>query len=819
MSQRLNYDAEQLLLNGVRETAVRFASKSIEPEHLLLAILEKYKLKECFDSDRSRQKLTETLKKSLEAIRSDEAEHSVPLPPSPRYLEFLTRLSEKISSAPEDFCGDVFFLFRTAAETEDSLCRPFIANGRLFFPSAVKKQTTERIKTPKELEEEKRKNDFLLLHTKEMVAQALAGDFDPIVGREKEIERMIKILSRRRKNNPLLLGEAGVGKTALVEGLAQRIADGTVPDGLEDKKILRVDMGSILAGTKYRGEFEDRLKKLLQIVMERKNIILFIDEIHNIVGAGASEGAIDAVSILKPPLSRGDFQCIGATTVKEYRRWFESDAALIRRFQNIYVEEPDEKMTMEILQGIVRRYGEHHQVVYTHEALETAVFVSNRYLTDRFQPDKAIDLIDEAGAEKRMNRSEKPKEILNLEEKIQAHNLKKNRFVEEQRFEKAAKERDAILRLKSEKTAAEALWKNRSEQEFSVITTDDILHAVSVAAGIPAEKLAESEMHRLLHLEEELKRIVVGQEAAVAAISSAIRRSRVGLTSQQRPTGSFLFLGPTGVGKTYLAKTLADKLFGTPEALIRIDMSDYMEKHNVSKLVGAPPGFVGFEDGGILSGAVRRRPYCVVLLDEIEKAHPDVFHLLLQVLEEGELIDSHGHKVSFRNAVIIMTSNLGSKDLNKDSRVGFSTEKGWKSYSEIKQSAMAEAKRFLSPEFINRLDEIVVFDTLKEPQIREIVDLLCSEIIERMKNLGIRLKIDAAVRDELVKTGFDPAYGARTMRRALRTQIEDSLAMEILTHPEASAFECRRVKGKIVFRVTAVKTEDETQREHAIYEL
>ena len=819
MSQRLNYDAEQLLLNGVRETAVRFASKSIEPEHLLLAILEKYKLKECFDSDRSRQKLTETLKKSLEAICSDEAEHSVPLPPSPRYLEFLTRLSEKISSAPEDFCGDVFFLFRTAAETEDSLCRPFIANGRLFFPSAVKKQAAERIKTPKELEEEKRKNDFLLLHTKEMVAQALAGDFDPIVGREKEIERMIKILSRRRKNNPLLLGEAGVGKTALVEGLAQRIADGTVPDGLEDKKILRVDMGSILAGTKYRGEFEDRLKKLLQIVMERKNIILFIDEIHNIVGAGASEGAIDAVSILKPPLSRGDFQCIGATTVKEYRRWFESDAALVRRFQNIYVEEPDEKMTMEILQGIVRRYGEHHRVVYTHEAIETAVFVSNRYLTDRFQPDKAIDLLDEAGAEKRMNRSEKPKEILNLEEKIQAHNLKKNRFVEEQRFEKAAKERDAILRLKSEKTAAEALWKNRSEQEFSVITTDDILHAVSVAAGIPAEKLAESEMHRLLHLEEELNRIVVGQEAAVAAISSAIRRSRVGLTSQQRPSGSFLFLGPTGVGKTYLAKTLADKLFGSPEALIRIDMSDYMEKHNVSKLVGAPPGFVGFEDGGILSGAVRRRPYCVVLLDEIEKAHPDVFHLLLQVLEEGELIDSHGHKVSFRNAVIIMTSNLGSKDLNKDNRVGFSAEKGWKSYSEIKQSAMAEAKRFLSPEFINRLDEIVVFDTLKEPQIREIVDLLCSEIIERMKNLGIRLKIDAAVRDELVKTGFDPAYGARTMRRALRTQIEDSLAMEILTHPEASAFECRRVKGKIVFRVTAVKTEDETQREHAIYEL
>ena len=817
MSKRLNYDAEQLLLNGVRETAVRFAAKSIEPEHLLLAVLEKYKPRECFDSDRSRQKLTEELKKSVAQTAAGE-ERSLQLQPSRRYAGFLARLSEKISSAPEGFCGDVLFLFRTAAEAEDSPCRPFIADGRLFFPSAAKKESSERVRTPKELEEENRKNEFLSLYTKDMVAQAAAGDCDPIIGREKEIERMMKILSRRRKNNPLLLGEPGVGKTALVEGLAQRIAAGTVPDGLEDKRILRVDMGSVVAGTKYRGEFEDRLKKLIQIVTERSNIILFIDEIHTIVGAGGSEGAIDAANILKPPLSRGDFRCIGATTVKEYRRRIENDAALVRRFQNIYVEEPDEAMTREILFGIVRRYGEHHRVVYTREAIETAVSASNRYLTERFQPDKAIDLIDEAGAEKRIERSEKPAEILKLEEKIRARNAKKTAFVGRQCFEEAAKERDAVRRLESEKAAAEAQWRNRNAEQRSVVTADDILRVVSVAAGIPAEKLAESETLRLLHLEEELNRTVIGQEAAVAALSSAIRRSRVGLASERRPSGSFLFLGPTGVGKTYLAKTLAEKLFGSPEALIRVDMSDYMEKHNVSKLVGAPPGYVGFEDGGLLSGAVRRRPYCVVLLDEIEKAHPDVFHLLLQVLEEGELVDSLGHKVSFRNAVIIMTSNLGSKDLNKGGRLGFSAEKGWKSYAEIKQSATAEAKRFLSPEFINRLDEIVVFDSLKEPQIRGIVDLLCRELTERMKNIGIRLKIDAAVRDELVKTGFDPAYGARTMRRALRSQIEDPLATEILTHPEAAAFECRRVKGQTVFRVTAVKTEHETRQEQAVYE-
>lgn len=821
MHQRLNYDAEQLLLNEVRERALEFHSGRIEPEHLIYAALDKEKLNDCFDSERSRSKLILRLKRFFESITDE----SVSDPPySQRYRNYLDILSGKLALLPNGVRAGVPLLFRTAAETADSICRPLLENGNLVFFKA--NETDDTVRRPvRETEEDRKKEEFLSLFSKDMVAEAKRGEGDPIIGREKEIERVMKILSRRRKNNPILLGEPGVGKTALVEGLAQRIAAGNVPEGLQNRRILYLDMGAIVAGTKYRGEFEDRLKKLLQVVMEKGNIILFIDEIHTIVGAGGSEGAIDAANILKPPLSRGELQCIGATTVKEYRRRIEKDSALERRFQNVYIDEPDEEATKKILYGIVGRYADHHHVVYTGEAVETAVNASQRYITERFQPDKSIDLLDEAGAEKRIRQSEKPKTVVRLEEKIRQRKLRKNVLVDEQRFEEAAKERDRIKRLEGELAAAVAVWHRERSEERLPVTADDILRVVSTATGIPAEKLAESEAHRLLHLEEELNRVVIGQDKAVAAVASAIRRSRVGFASPQRPSGSFLFLGPTGVGKTYLAKTLAETLFGSSDALIRVDMSDYMEKHNVSKLVGAPPGYVGFEEGGMLSGMVRRRPYCVVLLDEIEKAHPDVFNLLLQVLEEGELIDSLGHKVSFRNAVIIMTSNLGSKDLNRAGQLGFSQEKGWKSYAEIKQSAMAEAKRFLAPEFINRLDEIVVFDSLKEPQIRQIADLLCRETVERLAKNGITLKIAAAVRDELVATGFDPVYGARTMRRAIRTRIEDPLALECLRHPEADKVECRMQKGEIVFRLTAgtaptPPTENtETAKEQPVHEL
>ena len=821
MHQRLNYDAEQLLLNEVRERALEFHSGRIEPEHLIYAALDKEKLNDCFDSERSRSKLILRLKRFFESITDE----SVSDPPySQRYRNYLDILSGKLALLPNGVRAGVPLLFRTAAETADSICRPLLENGNLVFFKA--NETDDTVRRPvRETEEDRKKEEFLSLFSKDMVAEAKRGEGDPIIGREKEIERVMKILSRRRKNNPILLGEPGVGKTALVEGLAQRIAAGNVPEGLQNRRILYLDMGAIVAGTKYRGEFEDRLKKLLQVVMEKGNIILFIDEIHTIVGAGGSEGAIDAANILKPPLSRGELQCIGATTVKEYRRRIEKDSALERRFQNVYIDEPDEEATKKILYGIVGRYADHHHVVYTGEAVETAVNASQRYITERFQPDKSIDLLDEAGAEKRIRQSEKPKTVVRLEEKIRQRKLRKNVLVDEQRFEEAAKERDRIKRLEGELAAAVAVWHRERSEERLPVTADDILRVVSTATGIPAEKLAESEAHRLLHLEEELNRVVIGQDKAVAAVASAIRRSRVGFASPQRPSGSFLFLGPTGVGKTYLAKTLAETLFGSSDALIRVDMSDYMEKHNVSKLVGAPPGYVGFEEGGMLSGMVRRRPYCVVLLDEIEKAHPDVFNLLLQVLEEGELIDSLGHKVSFRNAVIIMTSNLGAKDLNRAGQLGFSQEKGWKSYAEIKQSAMAEAKRFLAPEFINRLDEIVVFDSLKEPQIRQIADLLCRETVERLAKNGITLKIAAAVRDELVATGFDPVYGARTMRRAIRTRIEDPLALECLRHPEADKVECRMQKGEIVFRLTAgtaptPPTENtETAKEQPVHEL
>ena len=799
MHQRLNYDAEQLLLNDVREQALKFRSSRIEPEHVIYAALEKEKLDDCFDSDRTRGKLMTSLKSFFESIEDE----SVLNPHfSQRYRDYLDTLSGKIAVLPEGVKADVLFLFRTAAEAPDSLCRSLIESGHLIFRNENETGHSARV-SPKESEEDRKKEEFLSHFSRDMVAEALRGEGDPIIGREKEIERVMKILSRRRKNNPILLGEPGVGKTALVEGLAQRIASGNVPEGLLNRRILYLDMGAIVAGTKYRGEFEDRLKKLLQVVMEKGNIILFIDEIHTIVGAGGSEGAIDAANILKPPLSRGELQCIGATTIKEYRRRIEKDSALERRFQNVYVDEPDDEATKKILYGIIERYGEHHHVIYTKEAVDTAVSASQRYITERFQPDKAIDLLDEAGAEKRIRQSEKPKEILRLEERIRQRKLKKNSYVEEQRYEQAAAERNRIKKLEGELAAAVAVWHRERSEERTPVTADDILRVVSTATGIPAEKLAESEAHRLLHLEDELNRVVIGQEKAVAAIASAIRRSRIGFASPQRPSGSFLFLGPTGVGKTYLAKTLAETLFGSSDALIRVDMSDYMEKHNVSKLVGAPPGYVGFEEGGMLSGMVRRRPYCVVLLDEIEKAHPDVFNLLLQVLEEGELIDSLGHKVSFRNAVIIMTSNLGSKDLNRSGQLGFSQDKGWKSYAEIRQSAIAEAKRFLAPEFINRLDEIIVFDSLKEPQVRRIADILCRETIERLAKTGITLKIAPAVRDELVKTGFDPVYGARTMRRAIRTRIEDPLALECLMHPEVDKIECRLQKGEIVFRLSS----------------
>lgn len=809
MYKRLTYEAEQFLLTGAREVAIRFSSPHIEVEHLLLGLLERFGCKDFFDNVKSHSKLMSTLKTFLEERGVKEELKDRPF--SEKYQEYLSNLSIKLSALENNKKGDPYFLFQQAISFSP-FTKELLEKGKISIEKYNNIQNLH-FETLKQREENAKNNQFLSNFTKNMVEVARQGGCDPIIGREKELERTIKILSRRRKNNPILLGEPGVGKTALVELLSQRIASKDVPDFLQDKEILHLDMASVVAGTKYRGEFEERLKKLLQIVMERRNVILFIDEIHTIVGAGGSEGAIDAANILKPPLSRGDLQCIGATTVKEYRKRIEKDSALERRFQNVYIEEPNEEATKEILYGIMDYYGTHHHVVYTKEAIETAVKASQRYLTERFQPDKAIDLLDEAGAEKRIAQSEKPHSILKLEEKLRLRNLKKEQLVSQQAYEEAIKERDRIARLQSDLTVATQQWQRERGEAKVLVEAEDVLRVVSTATGIPVERLAESEAQRLLRLEDELNAIVVGQEKAVGAIASAIRRSRVGFSSPQRPLGSFLFLGPTGVGKTYLAKTLAENLFGSSDALIRIDMSDYMEKHNVSKLVGAPPGYVGFEEGGMLSGLVRRRPYCVVLLDEIEKAHPDVFHLLLQVLEEGELVDSLGHKVSFRNAIIIMTSNLGSKDLSRTAQLGFSQEKGWKSYAEIKQSALSEAKRFLSPEFINRLDEIIVFDALKEPQIRKIVDILCQETIDRLAQNGLQLKIPSPVRDHLVNIGYDPIYGARTMRRVLRSQIEEPLALQCLINGKAKKIECKMSKGEVSFHFSSEEVVQEESHE------
>ncbi len=610
---------------------------------------------------------------------------------------------------------------------------------------------------------------------------AAEGKLDPVVGRQKEIERVTQILARRTKNNPVLVGEPGVGKTAVVEGLAQRISSGQVPELLHGKQIYTLDLAALVAGSKYRGEFEERLKKVMKEIGQRGDIILFIDEIHNLVGAGAAEGAIDAASILKPALARGELQTVGATTLDEYRKYLERDSALERRFQKVLVEQPSVEETEQILRGLRERYEEHHKVTITDEALEAASVLSDRYISERFLPDKAIDLIDEAASRMRIRTMTAPPSFRELEDEIEGVRKDKEAAIEAQEFEKAANLRDTERRLTNKKRDLEEEWKAADAPRPS-IGEEEIADIVSMWTGIPVFKLTEEEAQKLLRMEDELHKRVIGQEAAIASVSRAIRRARAGIKDPKRPAGSFIFLGPSGVGKTELARTLAEFLFGDEQALIQVDMSEYMEKHAVSRLVGSPPGYVGYDEGGQLTEQVRRKPYSVILLDEVEKAHPEVFNILLQILEDGRLTDAQGRVVDFRHAIVIMTSNIGAATISRSTPLGFSIaeEGGGMNYEEMKRRIMSELKQVFRPELINRIDEIIVFHQLTKDEIKQIIDLLIVRLQKQMAEQGVSLQLTDAAKDLLVDEGYDPAMGARPLRRAIQRLLEDPLSDELL---------------------------------------
>jgi len=773
-----------------REEAERHQNDYLGTEHLVLAILR--------ESDGIALMILKKMGLSTEQIRL-EIERNLPgggttmtfgeIPFSPRVKKVIEYGVEEARLLGHNHIGSEHLLLGLLREEEGIGGKILRSLGANLLTARQLTVTFLRKSAPRE-RDRKSNTPALDEFGRDLTQLAQEGQLDPVIGRADEIERVLQILSRRSKNNPVLIGESGVGKTAIVEGLAQRIVQSEVPDNLLSRRVIALDLGSLVAGTKYRGQFEERLKVVMKEIVQAGNIIIFIDELHTLVGAGAAEGSIDASNMLKPALSRGEIQCIGATTLDEYRKHIEKDGALKRRFQPIHVQPPSLDETVMIIQGLRDRYEEHHGVEITEEAIVEAVKLSDRYITDRFLPDKAIDLIDETGSRAKLQTYALPSELKGMEQELKKVSREKELSISMQNFEEAVRHREEEERLRKLLDESKREWKKSQEKNKPVIGKEDVAYVVSKMTGIPLFKLEEEESNKLLRMEEFLHKRVIGQNEAISAVARAIRRSRAGLKEARKPIGSFIFMGPTGVGKTELARTLAEFLFNSEDALIRVDMSEYQEKFTSSRLFGAPPGYVGYEEGGQLTEKVRRRPYSVVLFDEIEKAHPDVFNVLLQVLDDGVLTDSLGRKVDFKNTVVIMTSNIGTKNIQKGVSLGFQSTEG-EAARHKKEEVIGELRKSFSPEFLNRIDEVVIFHQLEKEQLYHILDILIRELNLRLLEKGIEIEVDDAVKQWLIKEGYEPLYGARPMRRAIQRAIGDPLSDELI---RGRFKECRKVK-------------------------
>jgi ATP-dependent Clp protease ATP-binding subunit ClpC len=787
-----------------KEEARRFNHDYIGTEHILLGLIR--------EGEGVAAAVLEKMGVSLENIRLEIEKLVQPgpttqiigdIPFTPRAKKALELAAEEARSLGHNYIGTEHILLGLIREGEGIASQVLLNLG--LDLNTVRNEVMELLGSALpgfgQAQQAKTKTPALDAFGRDLTALAKENKLDPVINRVSEMERVIQILSRRTKNNPVLLGEAGVGKTAIVEGLAQAIVAGNVPEILRNKRIVVLDLALMVAGTKYRGQFEERIKAVMEEIKRSQDVIIFIDELHTLVGAGAAEGAIDASNILKPALSRGEMQCIGATTMDEYRKYIEKDAALERRFQTIMVEPPTVVETFEILKGLRDRYEAHHRVSFIDNALEAAAKLSDRYISGRFLPDKAIDLIDEAGSRARLNVLIVPPDIKKLEEKVEALRKEKEAYIKSQDFEKAASLRDQERIARQELEQLNHEWSQAKDKMRPEVTEEDIAKIVAQWTGIPIFRLEEKESEKLLKIEEELHKRVVGQDEPIVAIAHAVRRSRAGIKDPKRPIGSFIFLGPTGVGKTLLARALAEFMFGDEDALLQLDMSEYMEKFNVSRLIGAPPGYVGYEEGGQLTEKVRRRPYAVILLDEIEKAHPDVFNLLLQVFEDGRLTDSFGRKVDFRNTVIIMTSNVGAELIRKTGSLGFKTQKEEITYQDMKDKLLEEVKRTFKPEFLNRIDDIIVFRQLDKEDLQRIIDIEIGYVAQRLAEQGITIEVGQEAKDLLIEKGFDLIFGARPLKRTIQRFLEDPLASEIISKKfkEGSAIKVLRKNDELIF--------------------
>ncbi|MFZ9870741.1 MAG: ATP-dependent Clp protease ATP-binding subunit [Candidatus Kapaibacteriota bacterium] len=791
-----------------REEALRLGHDYIGTEHLLLGIIREgegigIKILRNLEVDLS--KLKRSIEDTVRAMSGPLTIGNIPLTKQAEKVLKITYLEAKLYKS--DVIGTEHLLLSLLRD-EDNIAAQILAQFSVNYdtvrkeldaylsgkPSTSAQKAERGAPTKSKAVPERAKTPVLDNFGRDLTKLAAEGKLDPVIGREKEIERVAQVLSRRKKNNPVLIGEPGVGKTAIVEGLALRIIDRKVSRVLFEKRIVTLDLAALVAGTKYRGQFEERMKAVMNELEKAKDVILFIDELHTIVGAGGASGSLDASNMFKPALARGDIQCIGATTLDEYRQFIEKDGALDRRFQKILVEPPSTEEAIQILTNVSDRYEKHHGVRYSDDAIRSCVHMAERYITDRFLPDKALDVMDEAGARVHLSHINVPQEVLDLEAKIEDVRVEKNQVVKAQNFEEAARLRDLEKKYQAELESAKENWEQSAQDIVHEVSEDDIADVIAMMTGIPVNRIAESESHKLLQMAAELKRQVIGQEEAVEHLAKAIRRARAGLKDPSRPIGSFMFLGPTGVGKTELAKALARYMFDSEDALIRIDMSEYMEKFSVSRLVGAPPGYVGYEEGGQLTEKVRRKPYSIVLLDEIEKAHPDVFNILLQVFDDGQLTDGLGRRVDFKNTIIIMTSNVGMRDVKAGGKIGFTTDESGDAYENMKQTVEETMKRLFNPEFLNRIDEYVIFRTLKKEHMVEIIDLQLKDLTKRLTERGISLDLSKTAKEFLAEHGFDEKYGARPLRRTLQRFVEDPLAEEMLKggYPEGSV-----IKGKL----------------------